>query len=71
MSNDKDNIFLKKPICFWLHLFLRCWKHGLLNKYKNGNNRKYLMRTAAQIKSVTKRGERSDQRECGGGIFYT
>ena len=25
---------------------------------------------APQIKSVTKRGERSDQRECGGGSFY-
>ncbi len=24
-----------------------------------------------QIKSVTKRGERSDQRECGGGSCYT
>ena len=24
-----------------------------------------------QIKSVTKRSERSDQRECGGGSFYT
>ncbi len=23
-----------------------------------------------QIKSITKRGERSDQRECGGGSFY-
>ncbi len=23
-----------------------------------------------QIKSITKRGERSDQRECGGGHFY-